>query len=221
MEHLDFSVGDSQFKIEGFPDAAKVIRLDGPLANRLSDLSLHKTDLDFADECLDAINSTPEDPSVIREALWRSAIIHFLKCFGDAGARFHLSPEKILKGESPTALVAFNYFKDLRNKHLVHDENTYTQSIPSAILNNGNKPYKIDKIVCLAARGITLVPGNYSNLKMLITKTRTWVVAEFDQVCDLITKELESESYKTLFAKESASYRVPSIEELPKNRKSP
>ena len=221
MEHLGFSKNESNFKIEGFPDAVKVIRVDGPLANRLSDLSLHKIDLDFADECLDALNLVPNEPSVLKEALWRSAVIHFLKCFGDAGARFQLSPEKILKGEPAEALIAFKYFKDLRNKHLVHDENTYTQSIPGAILNKGDKSYKIEKIVCFAARGITLGPENYSNLKLLIQKTRNWVVSEFDQVCGSITTGLESEPYSALRARESANYRVPTIDEIPKNRKSP
>jgi hypothetical protein len=79
--------------VEGFPEAAKVIRIEGPLARRLSDLSLHLGDLDFAGECLHAINGAPSD--LIRHALWRSAVVHVLKCYGD-GARFQLQRDAVL-----------------------------------------------------------------------------------------------------------------------------
>ena len=85
MENLDLSQRDSSLHIEGFPDAVKILDIEGPLAKRLADLALHRSDLEFADGCLDAINLAPEEPYVIREALWRSAIVHFMKCSGDSG----------------------------------------------------------------------------------------------------------------------------------------
>jgi len=97
MEHFEISQQESSLHIEGFPDAVKVIAVEGGRSKRLADLALHKDDLEFADSCLDAINVSPEEPFVIREALWRSAIVHFMKCFGDSGARFQLSSVKILK----------------------------------------------------------------------------------------------------------------------------
>lgn len=221
MEYFDSSTQGSMIHIDGFPDAEKVICLNGPRAKRLSDLLLHKADLDFADECLGAINLAPEEPFVLREALWRSAIVHFFKCCGDAGSRFQLSPEKILKGEPPEALDAFNYFKYLRNKHLVHDENSYNQSVPGAILNKGNKEYKIEKVVCFAARAVTLDNENFGNLKLLIEKSRFWVVAEFDQLCDSLAKELELESYENLHSRKSLIYRAPTIDEIQDRRKAP
>ncbi len=186
MEHFAISKTESGLHIEGFPDAVKVVTINGPEAKRVADLSLHKEDLEFADACLDAINQMPENPVVAREALWRSAIVHFMKCFGSS-ARFQLSSAKIYKGEPPEALMAFEYFKDLRNKHFVHDENSYAQSIPGAVLNNGTRSHKIEKIVCFAAFGATLEQGNYGNLKLLIGKARAWVVTEFDSLCERIT----------------------------------
>lgn len=221
MEHVDISQKVSGFHIEGFPDAERVVLIKGPRAKRLSDLALHKADLDFAENCLDAINLAPEEPHIIREALWRAAIVHFFKCFGDAGARFQLSAEKVLKIEPPEAMMAFNYFKGLRNKHLVHDENSYAQSIPGAILNKGNKEYKIEKIVCFTAIAVTLDQENYSNLKLLVQKSRSWVVAQFDVLCDALTEELEKEPYENLCTKEAVTYSVPTIDEISKNRNAP
>ncbi len=220
MEHFSISKTESGLHIEGFPDAVKVITINGPEAKRVADLTLHKEDLEFADSCLDAINQIPETPVVAREALWRSAIVHFMKCFG-LSARFQLSAAKIYKGEPPEALMAFEYFKDLRNKHFVHDENSYAQSIPGAVINNGTKSYKIEKIVCFAAFGATLELGNYGNLKLLIEKARAWVVAEFDTLCKRLTADLEKESYEDLLARDSINYRVPTVDEISRGRKAP
>ena len=221
MEHFEISQKNSVLHIEGFPDAVKVISIGGPLAKHLSDLALHKADLEFADKSLDAINLAPEEPFEFREALWRSAIVHFLKCFGSSGARFQLSSKKILKAEPPEAQIVFDYFKNLRNKHLVHDENSYAQSIPGAILNDGSKDYKIEKVVCLASIAVTLSQDNYSNLKRLIQQSYAWVIAEFDKLADSITNDLEKESYEKLLSKEPMKYYVPSNDDIDKNRNLP
>ncbi|WP_025915973.1 hypothetical protein [Herminiimonas sp. CN] len=218
MEHFELSQQESGLHIEGFPDAVKVIAIEGPRSKRLADLALHRDDLEFADSCLDTINLSPEEPFVIREALWRSAIVHFMKCFGDSKARFQLSSEKILKGVPPEASMAFEYFKHLRNKHFVHDENSYAQSLPGAILNNETKSYKIEKIVCFAAIARTLAQENFGNLKLLIQKSRSWVIAEFDQLCNTLTAELEREPYESLLKKESLTFRAPTNDEIHKNR---
>lgn len=218
MEHIAISQQESDFHIEGFPDAVKVIGIKGTHSKRLADLALHKADLEFADSCLDAINLSPAEPFIIREALWRSAIVHFMKCFGDSKARSQLSSAKILKREPPEASMAFEYFKHLRNKHFVHDENSYSQSLPGAILNNGTKSYKIEKIVCFAAITGTLAQENYGNLKLLIQKSHSWVTTEFDQLCNMLTAELERESYENLLKKGSLTFRVPANDEIHKNR---
>ena len=65
----------------------KVIRIKGPEARKLSDHALHKADLDFALECLHQINGMPEIGHVLRQALWRSAVVHFMKCFGGSESK--------------------------------------------------------------------------------------------------------------------------------------
>ena len=160
---------DNQLYIEGFPDGVKVIQLDGPIALRLSHLALHRNDMDFADRCLDELNNI-EVGDFLKQALWRSSVIHFFKCFGKSESRFKLIAEKIYKDEPTEAMMVFNYFRDLRNKHFIHDENSYTMINHGAILNRGDKDYKIEKIVCITAYGVTLNQENFVNLKLLINK---------------------------------------------------
>jgi hypothetical protein len=219
MEHFPVSKNESGFHVEGFPDAAKLVRLDDPKARRISDLVLHKRDLDFAADCLTAINQVPVHPPVVRDAIWSSAIVHYMKCFGDSGARFQLSAERIYKGEPPEAIQNHQFFRDLRNKHVVHDENSYDQCIPGAVLNKGDKIYKIEKIICLGGRAVVLGQDTYNTLKLLIDKAHAWVVGEFDTCCKLVTEELEKLSYEELLRRESVVYPAPTLDDIAKNRR--
>ena len=100
MEHFQITKTPEGFHIEGFPDAVKVLRLHGPNAQRLADLALHRADLDFALECLEQINKVPEQSYVLRQALWRSAVVHYIKCFGSNESRFSLDSRKLYKGDA-------------------------------------------------------------------------------------------------------------------------
>lgn len=217
MEHFAITKTAEGFHIEGFPDAIKVLRITGPKSRRLADLALHKADLDFALECLSAINHVPEEPYVLREALWRSAVVHFIKCFGQSESRFSLDPKQVYKGD-PGAFEPFKYLASLRNKHLVHDENSYTQCLPGAVLNKKGMDCKIAKIVCLSVIGVTLSQGNYSNLQLLATRAREWVTAQFDELCDVLTSELEPKPHDELVAMDGITYITPGADDVHKSR---
>jgi len=218
MERLPLIQTDQGFHVEGFPDAVKVIALGGPKARRLADLALHRKDLEFAADCLVALDGPPEGNEVIALALFRAALVHLMKCFGDSGARFQLSAAKVYHDEPPEALVVFQYFSDLRNKHIVHDENSYAQGVPGAILNNGRKPHKIEKIVCVTAISDARSPESIRNLRQLIDKALAWVVAQFDGVCVELTKDLETEPYQALLARKSVAFTAPNVEDVGKRR---
>jgi len=217
MEHFSITKTAQGFHIEGFPDAVKVLRLTGPKSERLADLALHKADLDFALEYLAAINQVPEEPYVVRQALWQSAIVHFIKCFGQSESRFSLDPKSVYKGDTG-AFEPYKYFDSLRNKHLVHDENSYTQCLPGAVLNKKDMDHKIAKIVCLNVIGDTLAQENYSNLHLLATRAREWVVAQFDQLCEVLTSEFEQTPYDELFALDGITYTAPGADDVHKPR---
>ncbi|MHB8069714.1 MAG: hypothetical protein ACYDIC_17615 [Desulfobaccales bacterium] len=220
MEYFQISQTNTVFHVEGFPNAAKLIRISGPNSKRLADLFLHKSDLDFAQKCLEAINYVPDEPMAMRQGLWRSAIVHFLKCFGNSRARSQLSSKKVYKGDIQ-GLEIFAYFESLRNKHVIHDENSYAQCIPGAVLNKREHPYKIEKIVCLSQIVETLMQENYSNLHLLIQKAKVWAVSEFDKLCEILTKELEAESYDDLYSREGITYIVPTVNDIHKKKNIP
>ncbi|WP_310463422.1 hypothetical protein [Sphaerotilus sp.] len=217
MEYFAITKTANGFHVEGFPDAVKVLLIAGPKIRRLADLALHKVDLDFTLECLETINTTPDEPHTLRRALWHSAIVHFIKCFGQSESRFSLDAKVVYKAD-PGAFEPYKYFDSLRNKNLVHDENSYTQCLPGAILNKKGMDHKIAKILCLSVVGETLGQENYQNLHLLATRARDWVVGQFDELCNLITRELEPTLYEELLAMEGITYTVPGADDVHKPR---
>jgi len=220
MEFLPVSRTTSGVQIESIPDGVKVVQLGGPKAQRLADLGLHRADLQFAHDALEALNTSALS-KFHREALWRSAIVHFFKCFSANEARFSLAPQSVYKGEPPEALENFTYFKDLRNKHLVHDENSYARSVAGAVLNDGTKQYKVEKIVVLSMFAETLEQNEYANFKLLIEKALGWVTKQIDLLCAVLTQELEAKPYSDLLAMPAITYTAPAGSELPYTRKTP
>ena len=74
-----------------------------------------------------------------------------------------------------SALIAFSYFLNLRNKNIIHDENALSQAIPEAAVNDGTKSFKIEKIIVTSLDAITLGQENINNLSLLIERTLTWI----------------------------------------------
>jgi len=203
---------DSFSSVGGIPKGGKVVAIDGPLARRLADLALHKNDLTFALACLDAIPA--EDRTPQREALWRSSIVHFIKCFVGGSARFQMQAAQVYKEEDPTALEVFDYFKALRDKHVVHDENSFAQCLPGAILNDGTQPHKIEKIVCVTVHASTLENDRFNNFRLLVQVALKWATTEFELLAQRLTRDLEVVDYSELAAKRPMVYVAARTEDI-------
>ena len=217
MESFEIALTDSGFHIDGFPDATKVIKLSGPKAQQLSELASHRNDLQIALASLEGINGVAPESSLVRQGLWRSAVEHCMKCFSASKARSKLNPKKVFKGDSD-ALEICEYFRNLRNKHIAHDENAYSQCIPGAVLNGPKAQYKIAKIVCFSAVAETLDQVNYSNLHKMVTETLSHINALFEGLCSDLTAELEARSYGELDSIEEMTYSKPELGEIGESR---
>lgn len=217
MEYYEIEMQLRGLHVHGFPDAVKLLKLSDAKAKRLADLALHKHDLDFALQCLDGINLVAEKPYFLRLALWRSAIVHFFKCFGNSASRFSLDQRVIYVGE-PLAIENFEFFRLIRNKNIVHDENSYTQCIPGAVLNEAGMQHKIENILCSSFHVEALGQDSFSNLRLLITHATEWVTRQFDKLCDKITADLESLKHEELYKMESVTYSKPTMADFSRNR---
>ena len=220
MEYLGLSKPGgpgSGFHLEGFPGAVKVVALTGGKARRLAHLALHVADLSFAQDCLRALMQGQTEP--IRSALWVEALVRYFKCFGSSVSRFQLEPSKIYPGNQ-LALESFEFLKNMRNKHYVHDENSFSQSLPGAVVNGPESPHKIAKIVTFRAQGDILGQENFTNLRLLIDGAMAWVEQQYDDLADSLTQDLELRAHGELLALPDLAYSKPDVSDAALQRKS-
>jgi hypothetical protein len=219
MSEQGFELEAGGLRITGYPSAERAIRLTGHEARRLSDLALHTQDLHFAGECLIHLRLAKDLPDLVREALWRSSIVHYMKCFGKSASRFSLDHRKFLDSGLPRQV--HRYFHELRDKHVVHDDNSYLQSIPVAIVSPLGQSPKIQDVVSLTVIAHTLTDADLGNLDMLIGAASRWVDSEFERLQSMIRHATESLDHAELLIREQASFRVSTIEDLSARRSPP
>ena len=207
----------SGFHLEGFPDAVKVVALTGAKPTQLAHLALHCADLLFAQDCLTALMPGQVEP--MRSALWAGALVRYFKCFGSSKSRVELDPSKIYR-ENLLALESFEFFKNMRNKHYVHDENAFSQSLPGAVVNRPASLGKIAKIVTLSANADILGQDNFTNLRLLIEEALAWVKHEYDDLAHTLTEELELKPHGELLALPDLAYSKPDASDVALRRKS-
>lgn len=141
--------------IKGPPSLRRIIEIPADLAAPYVNLFLHKVDLNRAREFLVEFDKQGGVPppggirpglamTVVCQALWHSALASTMKCFQHSESRTEkLDPDRIF-GTDITQLVraAFDLLKALRNKHVLHDENDWMQTVTYAIIGDAgnNKP---------------------------------------------------------------------------------
>ena len=87
------------------------------------------------------------------------------------------------------------------------------------MLNKPGMDHKVVKIVCLSVIGDTLSQDNYNNLHLLGTRAPDWVIAQFDELCSLLTSELEPKSNDELLAMDAVTYERPEADDVHKSRR--
>jgi hypothetical protein len=219
MQNINFEYKKEQcFEIKDFPDAEKVIALRSAKAQDLADIALCRSDLLQAEEYLDS-SVVIEDGSTAQRALWRMAVITFMKCFGKNNARAHSLDIKQILIDDAFGQEVFIYFKNLRDKNIAHDDNPIDQCLVGAVINKVSAPYKIEKIITCNLHGEVYAEGNISNLKKLIKAALTHVENKYDEICVELTSEMEPMDHVDLIRMEDLIYNVPTAEDVSKNRK--
>jgi hypothetical protein len=116
-------------------------------------------------------------------------------------------------------MMAFRFFKNMRNKNIAHDENAYLQCLNGIVLNNGKKNYMVERIICTSFRAASLDTGTFSNLILLVNKSLEYVKNHHEKLCELITIELEKKSYSELANYGEVKYIPPDVNKIHKPRK--
>lgn len=213
---LRIRVADGSFHIEGYPDAVALKQLKPHEARRLGGLTLHVYDLGIA---LAAVNSMVTDAMTpaLTECMWTAALVTYFKCFG-VGDRLQLSADKIFKAE-PQARKNHHYFRQLRNNHIVHDVNAYSQTMTGVAINREGMDYKVADVLSARVTVQTAAQQNATCLGQLVQHALNWVTAERDALYDQLGSEYEKLTYAALAALPSVEpYLLPIPDEVGTNR---
>ena len=219
MENIIFELNDDTKDIDlsGFPNAQKVISLTGVNAQKITDLMLHKSDLEFAEKCLKIVNDNSRD-DFERGTFWRMAVIYFIRCFTKNDARVSTLSIKDVIGSDLEGQKVFEVFRHLRNKNVAHDENSINRCIPGAVINKLGQPHIIERVITISFYGETFCEENVSNLSLLIKEANRYIETKYDSVCEKITEELESVEYNELISRDRLSYQKFDYKDIDKNR---
>jgi hypothetical protein len=129
-----FTLRDGVMHIEGYPDAEVVSKLSTKIGKRIADLRLHQSDLRFCERILQIYGNMilVGSPSDVAHALWIAILVKFYSCFGASEARMSLNAKKVYAGRDD-AMVVFHFYKNIRNKHIVHDENNHSYPLTGVV----------------------------------------------------------------------------------------
>jgi len=204
--------------INGFPDAVQVVEIKSRGAARARDLALHLSDLTFCKGALDQIPANPNVVDITHLSLWRCAIYQFYKCFQHSESRANLDSGKVLIGASVEVRENFKFYKNLRNKHLIHDENSNSQVSVIAVLNDGSKPHKIEGVRAMTMQFDDFGAQSVINFKSVVNWALDFVRREFDPLLETIRAELETKSLKELQKLPPPQHTVPTVADVSRPR---
>jgi hypothetical protein len=205
-------------EIPGFPHGVQVVEIQSADAAVARDLALHLSDLTFSKNALDQIPPNPNADDITHMSLWRVAIYQLYKCFQHSESRSNLDSGKVLLGASVPVRENFKHYKHMRNKHMIHDENSNSQVSVIAVLNSGNKLFKIEGVRAMTIRFDDLSSQTVVNLKSVVNWTFDFVRREFDQVLEKIRADLELKPLKDLQALPAPEHKVPDAADVSKSR---
>jgi len=213
-EFLNISKMDDKLHIERYPNAIALKRIDGPIERQLQDITLHANDLSFCSEACAQIRDLDRDKHrFLLKALFIASIARYFKCFGDSESRAQLSPGKVLKNH-PGAEKVFEYFLDLRRKHIIHDENAYSQALIGIVLNPKDAPAKIADVVSTAVTVLTLDDAHLQQFSNLVAVSHEWVSAKRDELHRILAQKYERMRFEDLLALDDVKYTVPSTSQV-------
>jgi hypothetical protein len=163
-------------------------QIEGPVVKQLQAMALHDADLRFCRTCLKELGALDCGRQSNRaEAFWISCITRFFKCFGNSKARANLSAEKIFT--SAESIEAFNFFKALRNKHIAHDENSFSDAFVAAAINPSERGETVIEVVSLPFHLFIIGNLEIEQLRLLVDTTYDWVASSRVDLEKTLTSE--------------------------------
>ncbi|WP_305095044.1 hypothetical protein [Prescottella sp. R16] len=204
---------DGAIQVDGYPDAVKIAALPPDLpadaSKRLADLAAHIQDLVFASRAAARLINEGGDPPLVRDALWRSAVVAFWRCFDKTSKRSPLDPAEIYGDGLPRE--AHEFVRKLRNKGIAHDDRIFTSYVLGAVIGPDTEERKVIEILFHGLQAQALTSPMLVNFKLLTEEALTWADTEFQSQASQVVVRMRSMSYEQLLALPALSITPPQV----------
>lgn len=203
--------------LSGYPSNTRTVTVSTPTSSAARDMHLHRQDLEAVRNMLDAARdeATPEK---LRGYLWNSAISTYCKCFQASNSRARLRVDEVLAGLPENARKAFDYFMNLRNKHLLHDDNAYSQARVAAVVCADSEQAPIAGLHVLTFTADTLDESHFVSFQMLLSHTTYWASAKGESLLKAVRDELANLTREELLSLPPLQVAVPTVESVKASR---
>jgi hypothetical protein len=112
----------------------------------------------------------------------------------------------------------FQYYKDLRDKHIIHDENPYSQAFTAVALNTKDSQFKVADIVSLSMNILTTDKEHIQSFSQLVQFTYEWVKIKHEELHNKLGAEYEKKDYETLLLLPDVIYQKPNADKVSEKR---
>lgn len=189
-------------------------------ARRWVDLSLHLADLEVTLGWLELLTHKHTQATPEADALWTAALTMFFKCFKRSESRSKLDAAVVLANEPEEGRAQFSILEALRDKTVVHDENSYTQGAVLVPIASPDGPVaRVGPPFVTLFMASTLDDWHISNLRLLTLASIAYVKSAMAEVSADVEAYIRSASRSDLVAAGPYIYKSPSVAAASRSRK--
>ena len=188
---------------------------DNPKRKKYISLFLHRADVITARDFLNEISS--ENHARINESLFVSALIYLYRCFQQCEKRIELNIDDLVLVSKDTK-DSFHKYRNIRNKHFAHDQNSMIETFDFLLLTSiqGEKYDRIEACVVYerhlpdfvyhAKEILSIIDQVLPSIEILIDKVAAEIIERYKEVpisdiLNFATKEPRFANMNDVFSK--------------------
>ena len=171
----------------------RYVRVPSRTTKRAISMKLHEQDLNVCIRLLDQIKSGKVPEQDLREAVATTILVRLMSCFEQSGLRHAITANSVFAND-PQGKSDFDFFHNIRNKFLSHDENNLRQGIAGVVLSKIGS-VAIDTVSMATLVFIsTLRPTFFEDLERVCNAALFYTNAQYNSADQALRREVNAMS---------------------------
>lgn len=211
MVDYTFTAGDNNKLIMhgNFAQGSILVNIPEEDPSRLEYISffIHKSSIEFGIDCLHCISL--DNHQIINKALFLSALTSLIKCFQKSNKYILLYENQFRKVIPPHTFLEYERFKDLRNKHYIHEENNMTEATAFLFVSPEGSDTVMGGLPSVVFTKAELdIISESKKLEEVMQEAWKFVANSIDKIGDHFLQKYGKESRETLLSYGSPQFKL-------------